>query len=184
MFYDFLRIVTSEIGLVLNTVKEDNATDLVQSILKARRVVVHGAGRVGLACKGFSMRLGHLGREAYTVGDSTVPSIGKGDLLVVASSSGETQTVYDVALLGKKNGAHVTVITAVPDSRMARLADSLVVLKAPTKFGPMEGVNSIQPMASLFEQCLQVFFDIIVLLLMKETLQSHDDLWTRHSNVD
>lgn len=184
MFHDILNIVTTEIGVVLNIVEEENVAELVQSILKSRRVVVHGAGRVGLACKGFSMRLGHLGKEANVVGDSTIPPIGKGDLLIVASSSGETQTVLDVALQGKKSGAHVAVITAMPDSRIAKLADSLVVLKAPTKFGPMEGVNSIQPMASLFEQCLQVFFDIMVLLLMEETRQSHDDLWARHSNVD
>ena len=184
MFDDFLKTVSTEIGVVLNSVKAENAAELVQSILKAQRIIVYGAGRVGLACKGFAMRLGHLGIEAYTVGDSTIPPVGKGDLVIVASSSGETQSVYDVAVLAKARGAHVAAITAIPYSRIAKMAESLLVIKAPTKFGPIEGIDSIQPMASLFEQSLQIFFDIIVLMLMKETHQTHYDLWARHANLD
>ncbi len=184
MVHDLANKVTSEINVALNAVEENNVAELVQSILKANRIVVCGAGRVGLACKGFAMRLGHLGRTAFTPGDSTIPHIGEGDLLVLGSSSGETQTVYDVAVLAKKNRAHVVLITANQNSRMGTVADSVIVLKTPSKFGPVEGNHSIQPMATLFEQCLQILFDIVVLLLMQETHQTHEDLWARHSNVD
>ncbi len=184
MFHDLVKKVTAEIGFVLDTVSEKQVTELVHGILNANKIVVYGAGRVGMACKGFSMRLGHLGRTSFTLGDSTVPSIGKGDLLLLSSGSGETQTVYDIAGLGKKNGARVTLITSRPDSTIGKLADSIVTLKAPTKIGPIEGLKSIQPMATLYEQCLQVFFDTVVLLLMEETRQDHDDLWARHSNLE
>ena len=184
MFHELARKVTSEIALVLDTVEEEKVIELVQSILEARQVVLVGAGRVGLACKGFAMRLGHLGKTAFTIGDSTVPSVGKGDLLIVGSSSGETQTVYDVAALGKKKGTHIVLITANPDSRMGKLADSVVVLRAPTKFGRGKGDDSIQPMATLFEQCLQIIFDMMVLLLMEKTNQGPKDLWARHTNLD
>ncbi len=184
MFHEFAGKVTSEISRVLDDVEEQKVMELVQSILEAQHIVLCGAGRVGLACKGFAMRLGHLGKTAFTIGDSTIPSVGKGDLVIVGSSSGETQTVYDVAALGKKKGTHVVLITASPDSRMGTLADSVVVLHAPTKFGHRQGDDSIQPMATLFEQCLQIVFDIVVLILMEKTRQSPDELWARHTNLD
>lgn len=176
--------VTSEIGVVLRNVPEQTLLQITVEVRKARRIVVHGAGRVGLACKGFAMRLGHLGFDAYTVADSTVPSIGKEDLLILASSSGETQTVYDVGGMARNQGTRVVVITAAQQSRVAGLADVLLVLDTPTKFGPGEGRKSIQPMATLFEQCLQILFDVLVVELMHETRQTHDDLWSRHSNLD
>lgn len=184
MYHHLKDTVTSEISLVLDAVEEERIRQLMQSILSARTVVVHGAGRVGLACKAFSMRLGHLGRTAYAASDSTVPPVGTGDLVIVASSSGETQTSFDVGYLAKKNGAKIAVITAATHSRIGGLADVLIELKTQTKFGPTEDRASIQPMATLFEQSLQILFDVLVLMLMSETRQSHADLWSRHSNLD
>jgi 6-phospho-3-hexuloisomerase len=184
MFQEFAKKVIAEIKPVFDSVKDQQVSDLVRDILAASQIIVGGAGRVGFACRGFAMRLGHLGMRSFSSGDSTLPHVGQGDLLILGSSSGETQTVYDIAVLGKKNGARVVVITANPDSPMGKLADAVIMLNAPTKFGPREGSNSIQPMASLFEQSLQIFFDCVVLLLMKDTEQSHDDLWARHANLD
>ncbi len=184
VFHERVPKVTSEIERVLGRIEEQQIVRLVQSILDARHIVLCGAGRVGLACSGFAMRLGHLGKTAFTVGDSTIPPVDKGDLLIVGSSSGETQTVYDVAALGKKKGTNVVVITASPSSRLGKLADSIIVLDAPTKFGGRKDEESMQPMATLFEQSLQVMFDIIVLILMEKTRQQSDDLWARHTNLD
>ncbi len=183
-FSEFVPNVLGEISNALESVAEEKVAELVRAILAADRVVVHGAGRVGLACKGFAMRLGHLGKQAFTVADSTAPAIGKKDLLLLASSSGETQTVYDVGVLGRAHGVPVAVITANAHSRMAGVADLLITFRAQTKFGPRGEVSSIQPMATQFEQSLQVFFDILILLLMQETSQTQDDMWRRHSNLD
>lgn len=184
MFSRHLSVVTAEIANVLNLLDDGQVEQFAQNVLRSRGVIVHGAGRVGLTCKGFAMRLAHLGKEAYCVSDANIRPAGSGDLLVIASSSGETQTVFDVADMGKHSGASVAVITASGDSRIARLADTLVVFTAPTKFGPKEGVESVQPMATLFEQCLQIFFDIMVLMLMEKTGQRPSDLWARHTNLD
>ncbi|MBX2992605.1 MAG: SIS domain-containing protein [Bacteroidetes bacterium] len=184
MYHHLIETVTSEIRLVLDAVEEERVRQLAQSILSARTIVVHGAGRVGLSCKAFSMRLGHLGRTAYVATDSTVPPVGSGDLVIVASSSGETQTTFDVGDMAKKNGAQIGVITATTQSRIGGLADVLIELKTQTKSGPTEGRTSIQPMATLFEQSLQILFDLLVLMLMSETHRSHADMWSRHSNID
>src|SRR5690242_7825712 len=91
VFQYHVETILAEIQAVLAPVDEAQVESLVGALLGARRIVVYGAGRVGMACRGFAMRLGHLGLAAYTLGDSTVPAIGPGDLLLLCSGSGETQ---------------------------------------------------------------------------------------------
>jgi len=184
MFLTHYKRILAELDHVLSTVKTEDVEILIAEILKAKTIIVFGAGRVGMAIRGFGMRLGHLGFHAFTLGDSTVPHIGQGDLLLLASGSGETQTVYDIAVLGKKNGARLCIVTGRMDSRIGALADTLVLLKAPSKVDSSESFLSIQPMTTLNEQCLQIFFDTVVLMIMEKTQQQPTDLWARHSNLE
>ncbi len=184
MYKKYYSKILEEINFVLSNVNENEIILLVDQIVKANKIVVHGAGRVGMAIRGFGMRLGHLGYNAFTLGDSTVPGIAENDLLVVASGSGETQTVYDIAVLGKKNGSHLALVTGNKDSRMGKIADTVVVMKAPSKTKSVEGFISIQPMTTLNEQSLGILFDTIVLILMDKTKETHDTMWARHSNLE
>ncbi|MER3523863.1 MAG: hypothetical protein C4326_07280 [Ignavibacteria bacterium] len=184
MFRELVKQVLGEIVSALESVTDAEAEAVVSALLDAEKIVVHGAGRVGLACKGFAMRLAHLGLHAFSVTDAAVPPVGKNDVVLLASSSGETQTVYDVEALGKQHGARIVLVTGSPKSRMTALADHTILVKAQTKFGPSDDAQSIQPMATQFEQSLQVFFDVLVLMLMRRTRQAHSDLWNRHSNLD
>jgi 6-phospho-3-hexuloisomerase len=173
-----------ELEFVLSAVNSEEIDDFVTTVIAANKIVVYGAGRVGYAIRGFGMRLAHLGFNAFTLGDSVVPAIGKGDLLIIASGSGETQTVYDIALIGKENKAKIAVVTGNPKSRIAGLADTVIVMKAPSKSNELQGLKSIQPMSTLNEQCLQLLFDAIVLDIMSVTNQTHDDMYNRHSNLE
>jgi len=184
MFGKLYPQVLKEINSVLSLVQEDQINELIADIINAKTIVVCGAGRVGMAIRGFGMRLGHLGFQAYTIGDSTVPHIGAGDLLLLASGSGETQTIYDIAEIGKKDGARIALVTGHPESRIGRLAHTCVSLKAPSKKSTNPENSSIQPMTTLNEQCLQLFFDCVVLLLMERTKQQAKDLWNRHSSLE
>lgn len=176
--------IIAEINTVFQVIESEQVEKMIEEIMKAKKVVVCGAGRVGMAARGFGMRLGHLGLNAYTLGDSVVPSIGEGDLFLVASGSGETQTIYDLVEIGKKNGARIILVTGNPESRMGKLADVIVQVKAPSKTKPIEGFSSIQPMTTLNEQCLGIFFDAVVLLLMEKMGETHDTMWARHSNME
>ena len=80
------------------------------------------------------MRLGHMGFKAWMVGDSTVPHIGVGDLLIVAGGSGNTQTVYDIALKAHQNGADIALITNNPNSRIGALCTTIVKMASSYKF--------------------------------------------------
>ena len=179
-----VELILGEIRTVFDPLDENQVVLLRDEILKANKIVVCGAGRVGMAIRGFGMRLGHLGLNAFTLGDSVVPGIGKGDLFLVASGSGETQTIYDLVEIGKKNGARVGLVTGNPESRMGKLADVLVRIAAPSKTKAVEGLISIQPMTTLNEQSLGIFFYVFVLELMEKMEETHDSMWARHSNLE
>lgn len=184
MITEHIKKILNEIDTVLLTVSDSEVEFLVRYILSAKKIVAVGAGRVGLAIRGFAMRLGHLGLTAYMIGDATVPAIREGDLLLVSSGSGETQTIYDIIEIAKKNGATVVLITGNPDSRMGKLADSIVKINAPSKTKTVEGFTSVQPMTTLNEQCLGIFFDSVILTLMEIMGESHETMWNRHSNLE
>jgi 6-phospho-3-hexuloisomerase len=179
-----VRLILREIESVLSKLDERSVAELADAIVNSEKIVTIGAGRVGLATKGFAMRLGHLGFNAYAIGDMTVPSLKGGKhMALIASGSGETPSIAILAEIAKKNGAKVALITANPESRMGRIADIVVRVPAPTKHSkPSE--RSKQPMTTLNEQCLHVFFDALVLSLMRKLDESHDTMWDRHSNLE
>lgn len=179
-----IDIIIDEIKSVLLKVNENEVDAFITEILKSNKIVVCGAGRVGMAIRGFGMRLGHLGFTAFTLGDSTVPSIAETDLLVVASGSGETQTIFDLVSVAKKNNARIVAVTGNPDSRIGKLANVIVKLDAPSKTKKVDGFISMQPMTTLNEQCLGIFFDAVVLKMMEIMGETHDTMWKRHSNLE
>lgn len=182
---DKYNIILTEVKSVLEKITEEEIFQLIEQIIKANKIVCCGAGKVGMAIRGFAMRLGHFGFNAHTLGDSTVPSIGKGDLLIVASGSGETQTIFDLVSIASKNGATIVAITGNPESRIGKLANDCVKISAPSKTKRDEtGMISIQPMTTLNEQCLTLFFDGVVLYMMDKLGETHETMWARHSNLE
>ncbi len=176
--------ILHEIGTVLAKVNDSEVDSMIAQIQKADKIVVCGAGRVGMAIRGFGMRLGHLGLNAFTLGDSTVPGISSGDLLIVASGSGETQTIVDLVQIANKNGCSIVAVTGNPESRIGKLANVVVKIEAPSKTKEVMGFKSIQPMTTLNEQSLGVFFDAVTLKLMEKMNETHDTMWARHSNLE
>jgi 6-phospho-3-hexuloisomerase len=176
--------ILSEISQVLSKVNDAEVDAMISQIQKAEKIVVCGAGRVGMAIRGFGMRLGHLGLNAYTLGDSTVPGISEGDLLIVASGSGETQTIVDLVQIANKNGCSIVAVTGNPESSIGKLASVVVKIEAPSKTKEVIGFKSIQPMTTLNEQSLGIFFDALTLKLMENMGETHETMWARHSNLE
>ena len=67
--------------------------------------------------------------------------------------------------LSKEAGARIALLTAHPENEHGKLADLCVHVPGQI-FGGSNEVKSIQPMASLLEQALFLFTDIVVMLLM------------------
>lgn len=182
-----INLILKEIETVLMDVDDYQVELVIKEIVSARNIVLCGAGRVGMAARGFAMRLGHLGLHAYMLGDATVPAVKKKDLLIVCSGSGETQTIYDLTKIAKDSGAKIVLVSSYIDhnkSRMAKIADVVMVINAPSKLKEIKGFASIQPMTTLNEQSLGIFFDALTLLLMERLNETNDSMSKRHSNLE
>ena len=90
-----------------NNSDKDIPNDLLVMVKESDRIFLTGSGRSGLALKAFAMRLAQLGKNAFFVGETTTPAIRDNDLLIIASSSGETSQLIKYADIAKNIGAKI-----------------------------------------------------------------------------
>lgn len=183
---DTLRVVCDELARCTGRIDAGAVGAAVEELARAPRVFLAGAGRSGLAVRGFAMRLMHMGMAAHLVGEVTTPSIGKGDLLVIGSGSGRTSSLLAMARKAKELEARVLLATIDPRSPIAELADVVVAIPAPSpKATAGSGVlASIQPMGSLFEQSLFILCDTMIVLLMRRCGVTAEAMFARHANLE
>jgi 6-phospho-3-hexuloisomerase len=174
------EIILSEQQSVIAQANEQELSALSEAILQAHRVFVLGEGRSGLIMRMLAVRLMHLGKPTYVVGETTTPSIMSGDLLIACSGSGETSVTCLLAEKAVGAGATLAAFTAAPESRLARLGSLGVIVPTQHKLGSA-GVETIQYGASLFEQCVLVLCEAIVLKLMPATTEA---VVARHANLE
>jgi 6-phospho-3-hexuloisomerase len=74
----------------------------------------------------------HLGYTVFIVGETNTPAILEGDLLLVASGSGTTSVVSSAEKLRVKKTT-VIAITADAKSKIAGVADNILLINAATK---------------------------------------------------
>ncbi len=183
-FFEIKDKVVGEIGNVLSTIKKKEVKRLVEALLSAEKVFVAGAGRTMLMMEAFAKRLNHLKVDVHVVGEIIEPPATKKDLLIVASGSGESTIPLEVAKTTKKIGTQVALITARKESRIARIADIVVCIPAPTKLGPSKEAKSFQPLGNLFEQSLLLFCDVVAMFVQKRQGLSNRDLLKHHANLE
>ena len=150
-------------------------------------VFVAGAGRTGFASRAFANRMMHLGKPAFFVGETTTPSVGEGDVLVVGSGSGTTASLVAAVEKAKGIGVEVVTLTMFPDHRIGALADVVVAVPGVTPKrapGEAQSAESIQPMGSLFEQLCWLAYDALVLILMPLLGQTGESMFERHANLE
>lgn len=177
--------VLRELERTLSAISPDAAEQLVDRIVGAKKILVAGAGRSGLAVKGFAMRLMHMGFDAYVVGETVTPNFTPDDLLLVGSGSGETGSLVHMAKKGREIGGTIALITIFPQSSIGQLADVTVHIPAPTpKVSADSGWTSIQPMGTLFEQSLSIFLDLTILRLMERAAKDSTGMFKRHANLE
>lgn len=175
----------TELSNTLGAVKEEEVLALLHSICGARKIYVCGAGRSLLMLRGLAMRLMHVGLESYVVGDTTTPAFEEGDLLILGSGSGETSGLINVARKARSLGGKIAVITVKENSTLGTMADILVKIPAFTDKVPCEAARQpILPGGSMFEQCMLVLGDAMVLPLAKMRGVPTDRPFKRHANLE
>ncbi|SFL69385.1 6-phospho-3-hexuloisomerase [Paenibacillus sp. 1_12] len=157
---------------------------LVEAIIQSRKIFLAGAGRSGLMARAFAMRLMHLGLDVHVVGETVTPGLRKEDLLIIASGSGETKSLISMAGKAKGLEAKLAVVTISPDSTIGRLADIIISLPGSPKDQSESDYHTIQPMGSLFEQTLLIFFDATILSLMEKQGLDSSSMYGNHANLE
>ncbi|WP_281884771.1 6-phospho-3-hexuloisomerase [Paenibacillus sp. YYML68] len=178
----YLTHIQSELTRLTEAVSDAEAEALIAQLLDARSIYVAGAGRSGLMARSFAMRLVHLGLCAYVVGEAVTPALREGDLLLIATGSGETRSLIPIAQRAHSLQADVAAITTAPHSTIGSLAGTTVVLPGASK--EQLDSPSIQPMGSLFEQALLLFLDAVVLRIMELRSVHAQDMMSRHANLE
>jgi len=153
--------------------------------LKDCKIFVVWAGRSGLIGRAFAMRLMHLGFNAYVVGETITPALGRDDVLLAVSSSGATTFVVEAVKTSKRAGGKVIAVTSHADSPIGNVADHVVVLKGKMKLAEETGLREYPaPLGTLFEASCLVFFDSIVVELMRRLNKTEEDIKRRHSTIE
>lgn len=148
-------------------------------------VFLLGTGRSGKVLDAMAIRLGHLGIAAHAAGCADCPAVGRADLVLVGTGSGATPAVVRAATAASQAGATLAVITAAPDSPVARLARTLIHIPAPVT--PGDGSTGLaaggtpHTLRSLFEECLMLTCDAICRMVQDRLGLSTDDMQARHA---
>ncbi|MCA0252560.1 MAG: SIS domain-containing protein [Actinobacteria bacterium] len=181
---DVQRRITAEIEQMMTAIPAVDVEALIAEIRRADRVFFVGVGRVMLSLQAIAKRLAHLGIDTVVVGQITEPAISTADLLIVGSGSGESAVPLAIARKARQHGARVAHIGSNPNSSMREFADVFVRIPVQTKLGLDGEVPSVQPMTSLFEQCLLLLGDCIALMLIERDGLDLHGLWRHHANLE
>jgi 6-phospho-3-hexuloisomerase len=179
---DLLEVIQSEVGGVLAGFERAQLDSAVAELDAAPRVFVAGAGRSGFMASAFAMRLVHLGLRAHVVGEATAPATEAADVLVAVSGSGTTGSTVRAAEEASRAGGRVVAVTTDADSSLARLAHSVLAIPAATKHRRDEEATTIQPLSSLFDQCVHLVLDALCLDLANRRAIDNAAANRRHVN--
>lgn len=182
-----LASILEELSQDAKQVSQKNVEEVEELILNAKRVFVSGAGRSGFAARAFSNRLMHLGLDVHFVGEPTCPSIREGDLLIIGSGSGKTESLVTNAKKAKREGAKLATITIHLDGEIGSIADAYIQIPGISSRVSGTGVEkapSIQPNGSSFEQLSWLIYDSMVVDLKKKLNQTQDQMNYRHANME
>jgi 6-phospho-3-hexuloisomerase len=179
----------------LSKVEPAQTDKMVEWIIdgKNRRLLIIGVGRSGLVGRSFAMRMMHLDFDVYVMGETITPEIGKGDLIIAISGSGMTKLVVTASEIAKEVGARIIAVTSHPDSDLGKLADHVVQLKGRTKVAAetdyflrqITGAHEpLAPLGTVFEVSALIFFDSLIVELMRRLGKTEKDLLARHATIE
>lgn len=128
---DYCRSVAGAINDTLMNLDKTAVLKAVKNIHDAERIVICGAGASNLTAQDLHIKLLRMGFNSSCFADQEMQKIncallGKSDLLIVFSFSGNTASVIQCMKTAKANGGTVLLITNCPASKAAGLADLML----------------------------------------------------------
>lgn len=174
------QFIVNKIAGVLSATDNSYSTRLTRLLDSSRRVFVAGAGRSGMVAKFFAMRLMHGGYNTYVVGEVVTPSIQRGDLLIVISGSGETETMIAYVKRAKEMGANIALISTRNSSTIGDMSNIVFQIGNPEKYAKVIGM----PMGTTFELSTLMFLESTVSHIIHAKGIPEEQMRTRHANLE
>jgi len=174
----------------IEQLNEKDIEEMVDILLKAKKIFVLGIGHSGLIGKIFAMKLAHLGFNCYVVGDAMTPALSSGDAVVAISQSGKTSTIVTLCQKTKKLGGKIIAITTSPESTLSKLADCTVFIGAKsrnidfTNFSLLGDETHSNISGALFGLNIYLFFYGLICKLIGSTGQTPKQIDSRHANIE
>ncbi len=159
-------------------------TELVENIYTANRIFIVGTGRSGLIGKLFAVRLMHIGKLVYIVGEVTTPKIRKDDLLIAITGSGSTSMIISNVKVAKSVGAKVLALTARNDSLVEKYSNEVIVFNMKAKYDKNSEEDNIMPLGSAFELSALVTLEASIADLIVKLGIDESFLRERHTNLE
>ncbi|MGG6311695.1 MurR/RpiR family transcriptional regulator [Paenibacillus macerans] len=108
----------------------------VKALRASGRIVFFGIGASGLVCRDGEQKFSRINKmsHAYTDGHSQLTAatlLGKGDVAIFVSNSGDTVEILEALDIAKKNHAMTIAITKYNKSELADKADILLGISTP-----------------------------------------------------
>lgn len=176
-----IKSIINEISEVPVAITDNQVDQFCNLLNNTRHVFVSGAGRSGLMIKAFANRLLQLGYPVSVIGEVTAPHTHNKDVIIFNTASGRSQNLLIQAKEAVATGVYIIVVTTNPSSELAKLANLVLHIPAQSKVSDGE---SIQPMGALFEQYSLLFFDSLVLELMKSRDVNEQTMRDNHANIE
>jgi DNA-binding MurR/RpiR family transcriptional regulator len=106
---------------------EQTINDVLEVLLKARRIQLAGVGASSLVARDFSYKLQKLGRAVLLDNDSHIQlshasNLTEADMLIALSYTGASIEILRIAELARQRGATVISITGMPPNPLVSLA--------------------------------------------------------------
>lgn len=183
-FAEVFSHILAELQASLEQIDPARIEELLVLLEQSPHIFVTGEGRSGLVMRMFAMRLTHLGRAAFVVGDVTTLAIGAEDLLVVCSGSGETTIPCMRAQRSLSVGAKVVALCGREGSTLARSAHLAILLTPSPQPDQSQRQRTTQFGGSRFEQSALLFCDAVAWLAMQRWQVEPAAMQARHANLE
>ena len=177
---DNQQLILSRLTTILSETDNSNAAKLLALVEGAGRTFIGGAGRSLLVSRFFAMRLVHSGFNVSMIGEVVTPAIKEGDLLILVSGSGGTETLLPFVKKAKSVGAKLAVVSMKAKSAMADVADLTIQIGNDNSFPLTSGM----PMGSQFELSTLVFLESAIADLIAAKGLTEEGMRAIHANLE
>lgn len=177
---DHQKLILDRLTTILSETDKSNTAKLLKLVDEAGRIFIGGAGRSLLVSRFFAMRLVHSGYNVNMIGEIVTPAIKAGDLLVLVSGSGGTETLLPFVKKAKSVGAKLVVISMKKTSPMADAADLTIQIGNDSSFPLTKGM----PMGSQFELSTLLYLESAIGDIIEAKGLTEEGMRAIHANLE